>query len=69
MRDHIHLDRSAAAEMGELIQRFGDYAESEAAQRARHSRAVGNLVHYCRWRQIERMIGALAAGRGAETVH
>lgn len=70
MRDHVHLtDRAAVADADELIRRFGDYAESEAALRASRSRSLGNVVHYCRWRQIERMIGLLAAGRSSETVH
>ena len=70
LRDHVHLtDRAAVADADELIRRFGDYAESEAALRASRSRSLGNVVHYCRWRQIERMIGLLAAGRSGETVH
>lgn len=70
VRDPIYLpDRTAAADAAELIQRFGAYAESEAAQRARESRSVGNVVHYCRWRQIERLISALAADGAGETVH
>ena len=45
MQDHVHLpDASAAA---------------EAAARANHSRGLGNVVHFCRWRQIERMINLL----------
>jgi hypothetical protein len=70
LRDHVYLpDRAAASDAAELIQRFGDYAGSEAAQRAHRSRSVGNVVHYCRWRQIERMIALLASVRTGETVH
>lgn len=70
MQEHIHLpDRSAVAEADELISRFGDYAASEAARRATQSRSLGNVVHYCRWRQIERMIALLAAGPGEATLH
>ena len=70
MHDHIHLpDRAAVADADDLISRFGDYAASEAARRAHLSRSLGNVVHYCRWRQIERMIGLLAAGAGAATLH
>lgn len=70
MNDHIHLpDRTAVADADELISRFGHYAASEAARRAHRSRSLGNVIHYCRWRQIERMIGLLAAGAGAATLH
>ena len=67
---HVHLpDRSAAADAAELIARFGDYAASEAAARADRSREVGNVDHFCGWRQIERMILLLAAGRRGHSVH
>lgn len=70
MRNHIHLpDRAAAADADELIRGFGDFAASEAARRASRSRSLGNVVHYCRWRQIERMIDRLAAGPLGETLH
>ncbi len=70
MNQIVYLaDRASAADADELISRFGDFAASEAARRAAESRTVGNVVHYCRWRQIERMIGLLAAGRGEGTVH
>ena len=49
--------------------RFGEYAASEAAVRADRSRDLGNVVHFCRWRAIERLILLLAAGRGTDTIH
>ena len=70
MQLHVHLpDRSAAADAAELIARFGDHAASEAAARADRSRDVGNVDHFCRWRQIERMILLLAAGRAGHSLH
>ena len=70
LREHVHLpDRAAVADADDLIRRFGDYAASEAARRANCSRSLGNLVHYCRWRQIERMIERLSAGSAGETRH
>ncbi|HEV2867087.1 MAG TPA: hypothetical protein VGX37_11290 [Allosphingosinicella sp.] len=70
MNIHVHLpDRSAAADAAELIARFGEFAASEAAARAARSRDVGNVDHFCRWRQIERMILLLGAGPGGQTVH
>ena len=62
MQQYVHLpDAAAAAEAAELIAQFGDHAAFEAAARANHSRGLGNVVHFCRWRQIERMIGLLTA--------
>ena len=70
MSVHVHLpDRSAAADAAELIARFGPHAASEAAARAGRSREVGNVDHFCRWRQIERMIELLARGRGGHSLH
>ncbi len=60
MSRHVHLaDRAALAEAAELIARFGAYAGSEAQLRAGRSRDLGNVVHFCRWRQVERMIDML----------
>jgi hypothetical protein len=70
LQDHVYLaDRAAAADADELIKLFGAHAASEAAARARSSRSLGNVVHYCRWRQIERLIERLGAGRGEATLH
>lgn len=70
MRNHVHLpDRGAFTDLDDLIDRFGQEAEREAARRAGHSRSLGNLVHYCRWRQIERMIALLGGGRGEASLH
>jgi hypothetical protein len=63
-------DASAASDAAELMSRFGAHAAGEAAARANHSRGLGNVVHFCRWRQIERMIHLLSAtDPGAATVH
>lgn len=70
LQDHVHVpDRSAIAEASELIDRFGIHAISEAAARADRSRELGNVIHFCRWRQIERIIPILAADRAAGTIH
>lgn len=69
MREFYLSDRTAAADADELMQRFGCHAGSEAARRASRSRSLGNVVHYCRWRQIERMIAFLDAGPKGETIH
>jgi len=67
---HVHIpDGSAATDAADLISRFGELAAGEAAARADLSRQAGNLIHFCRWRQIERLIELLAAGRGVHTIH
>lgn len=66
----VHLpDAAAANEAAELIDRFGGFAADEAAARADRSRNLGNVIHYCRWRQIQRLIEALALDAGGATVH
>ena len=61
MRHDVHLaDRAALAEASNLIDRFGAFAPSEAARLAGQSRDAGNVIHFCRWRQIERMIVMLS---------
>ena len=62
MHEPVYLaDPSAAADAAELIARFGDHAAGEAAARADRSRGLGNVIHFCRWRQIERMIELLSS--------
>ena len=53
---HITFAPAAFTEAAQLIERFGEYAGSEAALRADRSRDLGNFVHFCRWREVGRMI-------------
>ena len=53
----------------ELIETFGESACGEAAARAGRSRDMGNHIHFCRWRQIERLIGLLSTEKAFGTVH
>ena len=70
MSSYVHIaDRAALTDATDLIARFGAYAGSEAAQRANHSRDQGNLVHFCRWRQIERAIEMLSHDQAEGAVH
>jgi hypothetical protein len=60
LRHNVHTSGSAAfADAADLIARFGDHAPSEAQQRASRSRDLGNVVHFCRWREVARMIVTL----------
>lgn len=48
--------RLALADAADLIERFGDDADFEAAARAERRRYDSNVARFCRWRQIERVI-------------
>ena len=61
--------RLALADASELIDRYGDDAGFEAAMRVERSRDLGNVVRFCHWRQIERVIAALATDEVRGTVH
>ena len=60
--------RSEVADATRLIAVFGDDAGFEAAARADRSRDLGNHIHFCRWRQIERLIVLMSAGAAVGTV-
>jgi hypothetical protein len=53
--------RVALADAEELMQRYGDDAGFEAATRAERSRDDGNVIRFCHWRQIERVIATLSS--------
>lgn len=61
--------RAALADASALIDRFGDDAGYEAAARADRSRDAGNVVGFCHWRQIERVIATLSCDEVMGTVH
>jgi hypothetical protein len=61
--------RGALADAADLIQRFGDDAGLEAAARAERSRNIGNIAHFCHWRQIERVIVTLSCEEVLGTIH
>jgi hypothetical protein len=70
LQPYVHLpDPAAAVDAAELIAHFGVHAASEAAARADRSRELGNVIHFCRWRQIERLIVLLASDERAGTIH
>ncbi|MFA6124068.1 hypothetical protein [Sphingomonas sp.] len=61
--------RAEFVDAADLITMFGDEAGLEAAARADRSRDLGNYLHFCRWRQIERLIVLLSTDRAVGTVH
>ena len=62
-------DRATLADANDLIARYGDDAGFHAAALADRSRDVGNTIHFCRWRQIERLITLLSDDEAVGTVH
>ena len=62
-------DRAELVAASDLMTTFGDDAGFEAAARADRSRDVGNHVHFCRWRQIERLIVIMSVNRAVGTIH
>jgi hypothetical protein len=61
--------RPALADAAELIELYGDNAGLEAAVRAEESRDAGNVVRFCHWRQIERVIVTLSSDEVRGSVH
>ncbi len=61
--------RAALDDAARLIDTFGDDAGFEAASRAEHSRDAGNVMRFCHWRQIERVIATLASDEVRGTIH
>ena len=61
--------RPALDDAAELIARFGDDAGLEAAVRAERSRDAGNVVRFCHWRQIERVIVTLSSDEMRGSLH
>lgn len=63
------IDRQSVADADLLMANFGEDAVFEAALRADASRERGNIVHFCRWRQIERLISLLAENEVRGSLH
>ena len=62
-------DARSVTDAADLIASFGQRAGDEAADRANRSRDIGNYVHFCHWRQIERLILVMSAPCALGTVH
>jgi hypothetical protein len=65
----LYVEPRDVVEAETLIDRFGTAAGLEAADRAEASRNIGNHLHYCRWRQIERLIIMLSVETTLGTIH
>lgn len=62
-------DRASWEDAAWLITEYGAEAGDEAAARADRSRDLGNVRHFCRWRQVERLISILARETADGTLH
>lgn len=62
-------DRKSYDDATELMTIFGADAGYEAAARADRSLDLGNHIHFCHWRQIERLIVLLADDQPVGTIH
>ena len=62
-------DRMTADAATNLMASFGESAGREAAMRADTSRDRGNIVLFCRWRQVERLILLLSTDHVQGTIH
>jgi len=65
----ILIDRRSYDDAAALIETFGENAGVEASLRADKSRERGNHIHFCHWRQIERMLVLLAVDQAVGTIH
>ncbi len=61
--------RNSVDDAQNLIREFGEEAALQAAVRAEKSREAENIIKFCHWRQVERLIDALAADEPAGTIH
>jgi hypothetical protein len=65
----VFIDSKHYFDAEQLIANFGEEAGLEAANRADKSRALGNHLHYCKWRQVERLCVLLSIDQSIGTVH
>ena len=61
--------RASLADAALLLETYGDDAGFEAAARAEASRELGNVLRFCHWRQIERVIVTLSEQEPRGTIH
>ena len=61
--------RDSLSDAQDLMHEFGGEAALQAAVRAEQSRGAENILKFCHWRQVERLIDALAAEEAPGSVH
>jgi hypothetical protein len=69
MDDLFIASRTSVNDAQDLIREFGGEAALQAAVRAEKSREAENILKFCHWRQVERLIDALHADEPQGTIH
>lgn len=69
MDDLFIAGRDSLADAQRLMHEFGVEAQLQAAVRAEQSRDQDNFLRFCHWRQVERLIDALASEEPQGTLH
>jgi hypothetical protein len=69
MDDLFIASRNSVSDAQELIREFGGEAALQAAMRAEKSREAENILKFCHWRQVERLIDALGVDEPQGTIH
>jgi hypothetical protein len=69
LQNNVLVSRAVYEAATELMTRFGEHALVEAASRAETSRGLGNVIHFCHWRETERAIELLSGAWDSATVH
>jgi hypothetical protein len=65
----VFIDSTHYSDAQLLISNYGEEAGLEAANRADKSRSIGNHLHYCKWRQVERLCVLLSIDQSIGTIH
>jgi hypothetical protein len=65
---YVH-DRAVAQAATALIDSHGAQAAKEAHARANSSRNIGNVINFCKWRQVKRLITEMENRSSAATLH
>jgi hypothetical protein len=61
--------RASLSDAQNLIRDVGNAAALEAAVRAEKSRGAENILKFCHWRQVERLIDVLGTEEAPGSVH
>jgi hypothetical protein len=69
MDDLFIASRDSLVDAQDLMREFGGEAALQAALRADKSREAENILKFCHWRQVERLIDALEADEPKGTIH
>ena len=61
--------RTSLSDAQDLMREYGPEAALQAAMLAEKSRGAENILKFCHWRQVERLIDALGSEETEGTVH